>query len=1587
MTSNLQVLRATIFRGGVEDKQMMQTSAKSTTLDPHFPYSGGSFGDANSPGNATSPSMHCTFVVAPPLPGVQQFQCSRKTGTTEDLLQWIAKDREEPGNANKNGVALIMPSTFHVQPTVHKDLPNGAEMLLYCGIADLDAVPRHAGLKDALKENIKKAISNGVSVQELSDTCPDFGNVVKAAQVMCAKLSEKGFTPVCWFTGGKGVRVAWFDPNCYMRYQKGDKDVSTRVRDVFFKEYLGDDCLAQIQALCELDKCVYNAGNGVKSDLRRHQDTDFWPFLIDFGDEDVSQNLCMKRDLRDEDLCDKIVKFWTLVLKNLPVCWTAAKPVPGGTNAITTAMNQLDGSKKKRGQSSAEGSSSVRAAKRSKNMQLVASLEDAVSKETFIDKLRELATAMAKIHPGQCWEYNDWIKVLFAVNNHLGCMGSPDVHNVLVAFSSIRDGYRSADDVAQKYDQIQPRDMSQAQVTMGTLVHLAREHPALVLKTQPTPEECAAVRAARDRTAVLLQLLKLLLLHVDPAKTDWRWLLQSCACLFGDRQAFLVDYQGGIIEQYAQVGVFINPDNFKAAFQRPKSRAYRQALVEYIEKMIMEMSESGDEDDNSLETCGDGGGNEDGYPAENDAENDAELGTGDDTGNDTEKDAADNSGSMATDLSAATSAKPEKRRRVVKGRASLLQTAKLVVQLPVSAVCQLLDRNRETHAVSSRWRKLVGRHLRVPEKRKKVIQGLKVCFSSLSMPLTKEGMCAVDVEDQGSDAQGSDAQGSDAQGSDAQDSDAEQDVGGDCDMDESDADKQESESAPASLVSMVTDDGALDGSGADPAEHSQSMDVDGMSSADAVTRQVQAINIDDDTTLQDVVSSNCALRFKEDWSTGNLTPYQMPEAMLKNIALNVDWRQVLVWTCLLIVYQAQAEADQKKKTENAASRAVAKKETAKQKKAADKAAAAAQKAAEMAVVKAEEADTALKHAKRALRNAKTATNTTRADNAAAKAKRCRKRSDQATAEADDKVQEAQEAAAKLQELQNNANDDLSNSGTDFTNEGEGLNEEGGFNEPTLPDILEDYLDMLVDAQESHGVDDETECHVPSEKAFRAAWTRTHASIIKSAKADRMLLGRAVWSVCFDRLFSYQVMKNKFELKHFRLKDSKVQVGITSTGVVGMHKNQVLVTFDQNLVYWGLWVGKNERRPDCYSLDANGFEDADFEKKTFIHEWLKDPNPREFDRIDSIPPSRSGNAAPSGVYNLWPGFRAETLPPVTDDVVHELVQPILNHFRDVITGEEGLDFLLAWLAQQVQDPAHLTGVAIILQGKQGVGKDIVFDFWIKMVLGGPPPSAPTALGTGYKTSNPSEFIFGKHSVASQNKVFLLLDEISGDKMRPLMDNLKSQITCDTVNINPKGSDMYTVRNLSNFLCTTNHKNPLPIEPEERRFVVFKCNHSKKGDTAYFQRLGNHLKRDDVARAFFQYLREHIDVGPFLPFEAHRPRTDAYIAMQQRSIPDFFQFLSAQIDKTGVSEEQPSRIRASDFYALYTTWAREGNHKIENRTQFGKRMRELMKDLEEGMPSQDVLTKRECSYGKEYSVKWMPLKAHLQKSMLYDPDSGM
>ena len=530
-------------------------------------------------------------------------------------------------------------------------------------------------------------------------------------------------------------------------------------------------------------------------------------------------------------------------------------------------------------------------------------------------------------------------------------------------------------------------------------------------------------------------------------------------------------------------------------------------------------------------------------------------------------------------------------------------------------------------------------------------------------------------------------------------------------------------------------------------------------------------------------------------------------------------------------------------------------------------------------------------------------------------------------------------------------------------------------DPTLPDVLEDYFDMLQKLPASHGVD-----NVPSEEAFHAFWKHTHECIVKNTRVQRMLFGRAVWSVCFDQIFSYQGVKHRFEQKHFRVHDAMAYAAISSTGEMNMVSQRQFCAYHQNQFYWGLF-DKHEIKPDCYSLDAAGLEHARLERRSFINEWMQDQNPRQFDRVDSIPPSRSGDTVPPGVYNLWPGFRAESLPAVDQEHVLELVQPILDHIRDVVTGPDHLGFVISWLAQQVQDPGTPTGVAIVLHGTEGAGKDIVLDFFIRMVLGA---------RTGFKTANPSKDIFGDHSVALQNRVFVLVDEASGEVMRPIKERIKDLITSSTVHINQKNRDPYDIRNLTNMALTSNQQNPVQIDPQERRFVVFECNASKKGDTEYFQKLGSHLERNDVARAFFQYLRDLVDVHPYTPFQSHRPQTDAYAAMQQRNIPLFYKFLSAHAEHTlGTVGVEQTSVMGQQFHDQFLRWGRDGNYTTSNYTasRFGSELQKLINEITTADPSQSALKKTRLGGGQRYTVDWRKLRDVLQKTKRYDPNAAV
>lgn len=478
--------------------------------------------------------------------------------------------------------------------------------------------------------------------------------------------------------------------------------------------------------------------------------------------------------------------------------------------------------------------------------------------------------------------------------------------------------------------------------------------------------------------------------------------------------------------------------------------------------------------------------------------------------------------------------------------------------------------------------------------------------------------------------------------------------------------------------------------------------------------------------------------------------------------------------------------------------------------------------------------------------------------------------------------------------------------------------------------------------------------------------------------------RALWSVCFDHLFSYHAEKTAFERKHFRLRDYKTVAEVNNEGNIVQHTPAVLGS-SETRSYWGI-IAPNaphhrETELDDYILEC-AQENGRFKELSFIKRWLADPHARTFACMDSIPPARNRSmqeTTPPGVFNTWPGLCAENLPQVPEETVAELVQPILDHLRDVVTGPQHIGFLLAWLAQQVQDPAHHTQVMIILQGLQGAGKNIILDFFRDRVLGE---------GVAFKTSNPSKDIFGGHSVALRDRIFVNLDELSSDDIRPLMPRLKDLVTSSTVHVNPKNQPAFDVRNLANILATSNHINPIHIEPQERRIVVFACNSSKKGDTAYFEGLVAHLSREDVARAFFQHLRDNVDVAPFLPFQSHRPLTAAYAAMQERNIPLLYKFLSAVVRQAHEKGSDFNDVKASTLHAQFLHWGRSGNYNMGTATvsKFGADLTGLIKELEEKDPQQHTLTKKRRGAAFFYTVRWAKLRTHLQETARYDPESN-
>jgi hypothetical protein len=296
-------------------------------------------------------------------------------------------------------------------------------------------------------------------------------------------------------------------------------------------------------------------------------------------------------------------------------------------------------------------------------------------------------------------------------------------------------------------------------------------------------------------------------------------------------------------------------------------------------------------------------------------------------------------------------------------------------------------------------------------------------------------------------------------------------------------------------------------------------------------------------------------------------------------------------------------------------------------------------------------------------------------------------------------------------------------------------------------------------------------------------------------------------------------------------------------------------------------------------------DSKPESARFFGAWTDDPESRTYHTVTCDPSKDRLFTGPNDL-NVWPGMTAELLKNISSaDKVQELVKPIVSHVLDVIVNgvQDHAEWLLDWMANIVQRPDKKTQVPIVITGKQGVGKGIIFDFFREYVLG---------LAVTTQIQNPGQDLFARFSNKHVNKVLIQMDE--GDGLAKYADCLKNLITSTHLNYEIKGLMPMTALNFINVIITTNHERPVLVETSDRRFVLFKASDMHLPNPSYYSKLGSHLKNPKVARAFYQFLMAR-NLSKYVDnFQASRPVTEYYLQSRKSSISNFHKFISALVN---------------------------------------------------------------------------------------------
>ena len=310
----------------------------------------------------------------------------------------------------------------------------------------------------------------------------------------------------------------------------------------------------------------------------------------------------------------------------------------------------------------------------------------------------------------------------------------------------------------------------------------------------------------------------------------------------------------------------------------------------------------------------------------------------------------------------------------------------------------------------------------------------------------------------------------------------------------------------------------------------------------------------------------------------------------------------------------------------------------------------------------------------------------------------------------------------------------------------------------------------------------------------------------------------------------------------------------------------------------------------------------------FREWKQHGNRRQYNRGIKFYPGILPENETKNYYNSWRGF-----PVKGEEGKFPKIEYHLKHIwcRDNI---EHYNYLMAWFADIIQNPAEKKNVALVVKGGKGWGKSIIFEELLVNIF-----------GYTYIKIDKAEQVTGKFNQHLQGRLLLVLEEAiwAGDKNAE--GALKSMISDTQFVIEGKGVNAEKSEAYFRLAFVSNEKQAVPATTDERRFFALKLSNEVDGNLPYFKDLIHEIRNGGLEA--FMYHIENLDISKISLRQA--PRTEALfedilakMETVERFLYDLLHEDTVQLDHCkGYVPLWNNKVTKASLFQYFQQWIKE------------------------------------------------------------------